>query len=118
MKIHRVRQERLLPILVNRTAIFFFLMCLLTIFIYASGTVQDFIDTTQLFLLRLYVVLGVFLVITSAFGMLLDLLRFARLKKPRYLLRAGGYIFLAIFGVGTVLAVLFIITLSEGNRVI
>ena len=114
----RFLQEKLLPILVNRVVIFFFLMCLFTLFLYIAGTVQGFIDSTQLFLLRLYVILGIFLSVTSVYGMVLSLARLLKHKKNRYLFRAGGYMLLAIFGVATVLAALFIITVSEGNAVL
>ena len=115
MRLNRLRKERLLPILINRTAIFFFLMCLLTIFIYAAGTIQGFIDSTQLALLRLYLVLGFFLSSSSLFGIFLEIIRVIRLKMTRYLFRALGYLILLAFGVATVLAVLFIIALSEGT---
>ena len=118
MNFKRYRKERLLPILINRSAIFFFLMCLLTLFLYIAGTVQGFIDSTQLFLLRLYFVLGIFLTTVSLLGVLMDILRFVKRKKPRYLFRALGYLFLVLFGIITVLAVLFIIALSGGNRII
>lgn len=108
-------KEKLLPILVNRTAIFFFLMCLLTLFLYVVGTVQGFIDSTQLALLRLYAVLGIFLTIASVYGAALALERLVKLKKNRYLLRAGGYFFLIVFGILSVLMVLLIIILSKGN---
>ena len=108
-------KEKLLPILVSRAVIFFFIMGLLTLFLYAIGTVQGFIDSTQLSLLRLYVILGIFLTIFSAAGIVVDLRRFLTAKKNRYLLRAVGYFFLAVFGISTVLAVMFIITISAGN---
>jgi len=108
-------KEKLVPILVSRTAIFFFFMCLLTLFIYAAGTVQGFIDSTQLALLSVYVVLGVFLTIASIGGIIVDFGRFFKNKKARYLIRAGGYMFLMIFGAVTVLAVMFIISIAGGN---
>ena len=108
-------KEKLLPILTSRTVIFFFVMCLLTIFLYAAGTAQGFIDSTQFALLRLYIVLGIFLTAASACGMLLDFGRLFKLRKIRYLFRAAGYILLVVFGSVTVLAALFIIAMSEGN---
>ena len=117
MRFSRLRKERLLPILINRTVIFFFVMSILTMLLYVTGTVQGFIDSTQLTLLRLYSIFGVFLSTSSAFGVFLDILRFARLRRTRYLFRAGGYVFMVFFGIATVLAALFIITLAEGNRV-
>jgi len=111
----RYLKERLLPVLINRAVVFFFLMCLFTMFLYLAGAIQEFTDSTQLILLRLYVVLGIFLAVTSVYGMILDLVRFFSLKRKRYLLRAGGYLFLVIFAVTTVLVTVFIITLSGGN---
>jgi len=108
----RFSKERLLPILINRTALFFFIMSVLTLFIYAAGTVQEFTDATQFALLALYSVLGIFLTITAIFGIVLDLGRFISAKKVRYFLRAGGYLFLVVFGVVTVLAVMAILALS------
>ena len=115
MNFWRFPKEKLIPILINRTAIFFFLMCLLTIFLYAAGTAQGFIDSTQLALLRLYLVLGVFLCTSSVFGIFLEIIRVIRQKLLRYLFRALGYLFLLAFGASTVMAVLFIIALSEGT---
>ena len=108
-------KSKFLPILVNRTVIFFFLMCLLTLAIYTVGTAQGFIDSTQLNLLKLYVVLGILLFVTAVFGFSLGLARFFGSKRTRYLVRAGGYLALVIFAAVTVLAVIFIITLSGGN---
>ncbi|MDR1802189.1 MAG: hypothetical protein LBQ94_01155 [Treponema sp.] len=112
MKSGRLSKEKFLYLLVNRLAIFFFLMCILTLFLYAAGTIQDFIDSTQLFLLNLYFILGIFLTIASVSGLLLDLNRFSRTKKRRYLLRAGGYVFLVVFGVVTVFAASAITAIS------
>jgi len=111
----RFSKERLLPILVNRTALFFFVMSVLTLFLYAAGTVQEFTDATQFALLALYSVLGIFLTITSLSGIILDMIRFISAKKGRYFFRAGGYLFLVIFGVVTVMAVMVIFALSGGE---
>ena len=104
VKSSRLSKEKFLYLLVNRLAIFFFLMCFLSLFLYVAGTIQDFTDSTQLFLLNLYFILGLFLIIASVSGLLLDLNRYSRTKKKRYLFRAGGYVFLVVFGVVTVLA--------------
>jgi hypothetical protein len=112
MGFSRFSKERLLPILINRTALFFFIMSVLTLFLYAAGTVQEFTDATQFTLLSLYSVLGIFLTITAISGIILDLGRFTSTKKGRYFLRAGGYLFLVVFGIVTVLAVMAILALS------
>ena len=115
VKFARLSKEKFLYLLVNRLAIFFFLMCLLTLFLYTAGTIQDFTDTTQLFLLNLLFILGIFLTIASASGLLLDLIRYTQTRKTRYLIRAGGYVFLAVFGVVAVLAASAITAISVGN---
>ena len=115
VKFTRLSKEKFLYLLVSRLAIFFFLMCLLTLFLYVAGTIQDFTDSTQLLLLNLYFVLGIFLAAASVSGLVLDLNRFFRTKKTRYLLRAGGYIFLVVFSVVTVLAASAITAISGGN---
>ena len=117
MKVTKFSKEKLLSLLVSRLAIFFFLMCLLTLFLYAAGTIQDFIDSTQLFLLNLYFILGIFLTIASVSGLALDLGRFSKTKKNRYILRAGGYMLLVIFGAVTVLIVSAITAISRGNGI-
>jgi len=115
MNFPRNFREKLLPILVSRTVIFFLVLCLLTLFLYAAGTVQGFIDSTQLALLSVYVILGIFLTITSIGGVVINLGRFFRNRRARYLFRAGGYMFLIIFGAATVLGIMFIISVASGN---
>jgi len=110
----RFSKERLLPILINRTALFFFVLSVLTLFLYGAGTVQGFTDATQFALLALYSILGIFLTITAVSGILLDLGRFIGTRKARYFFRACGYLFLVVFGIVTVLAVMAILALSGG----
>ena len=115
MVISRNLKEKLLPILVSRVVIFFFIMCLLTLFLYAAGTNQGFVDSTQLALLRLYLVLGIFLAVFSVCGCIVGIVRFLRIRKARYFFRACGYLLLAIFGAVTVIIAALIMTLSAGN---
>ena len=106
---------RLFPVLVNRAVIFFFIMSLMTFFLYIIGTIQGFVDSTQLLLLRLLVILALCLIVSSVFGLVLNVMRFSKQKKLRYLIRAGCYFLLILFGVITALIILFIFTLSTGN---
>ena len=117
MGFSRFPKERQLPIIINRTVLFFLIVGILTLLLYAAGTVQEFTDATQFALLAFYSVLGIFLVITAISGTVLDLTRFISSKKVRYLLRAGGYLFLVIFGIVTVLAVMVILALSGGEGI-
>ena len=111
----RFSREKLLPILVNRATIFFLLMCLLALFLYLAGTFQEFIDSTQITLLKVYSVFGIFLTASSVSGVVISLGRMIMTKKVDYLLRAGGYLVSAIFGAATVLAAIAIIAISSGN---
>ena len=115
MFIPRNLKERLFPILVNRTAIFFLIMSFLTLFLYTIGTMQGFVDSTQLSLLSFYVIMSSCLVLASVCGTVINILRFRTQKKARYLLRAAGYLLLVLFGAVAVLTVMFIFTLSAGN---
>ena len=108
-------KNKFLPILINRTVIFTFLICLLFITVYIAGTIQGFIDSTQLSLLKFYSIFGISLIVTSLCGTVIGIVRFFRNRKIRYLARASGYIFLVIFGLVTVLGSMFIITLTRGN---
>ena len=108
-------KEKLHHILANRVVIFFFVLCLLTLFLYMAGTVQGFIDSTQLSLLSFYTILGIFLTITSLYAMVLNIRRLLKTKKTRYLIRALGYVFLVLFGIISELVIMFIITLVKGN---
>ena len=114
----RFSNEKLPHMLVNRTVIFLFLICLLTLFLYTAGTVQTFMDSTQLFLLGLYEVLGLLLLLGSAWGITFDLYRFYKDRKRRYLIRAGGYLLLVIFSIVTVLMVMAISAFSSGSRAV
>jgi hypothetical protein len=118
MVFSRFSIEKLLYTLVNRTVIFFFVMCLLTLALYAAGTIQGFVDSTQLFLLTLYEGLGFFLMVTSFCGIVLDFERFFRVKRKRYLFRSLGYLLLLVFSITTVFAVMSIIALSRGSGAI
>jgi len=111
----RLSKDKLLYILVNRTVIFFFVMCVLTLSLYAAGTLQGFTDSTQLFLLTIYESLGIFLMITSFCGVALDIRRCARAKRRRYFFRAGGYLLLVVFSIVTVLLVMAVTALAGGT---
>lgn len=115
MDFSRLLKEKLLHILINRSVIFFFMICLITLILYAAGTAQGFIDVTQLSILSFYVIPGIFLIVTSVAGMILSLKRLTKTGKFRYFLRALVYLFLAVFGTISVLAVKFIVTLTTGN---
>ena len=89
-------------------------MCLLTVFLYILGTVQEFMDDTQFLLLKLAGILGILLVASSLVSIILDLLFLLSNKKIRYL---GGillHIFFGIFGAGVAYTASFIVIVTGG----
>jgi hypothetical protein len=115
LKIPKLPDNRLFTVLVNRTVLFFLVMCLISLFLYVIGTVQGFMDDTQLFLLRLGVALSVLLVLSSVSGLMLELILFFRRRRLRFVLGAGLYFLLGIVGALIAAAAGFIISASRGN---
>lgn len=104
-------------ILFNRISIFFFLLCLLSVFLYFLGTYQGFMDTTQVLLLRMTFVFGILLAVSSVFGFFVDLSFLIRKKKIRYLFSILLYFTLAGIGGSVAISAFFIIVVSAGNGV-
>jgi len=117
MDFSRFSKEKLLPILIKRAVILFFILCLFTLILYATGIIREFADSTQLSILSFYVIPGIFLAVTSIAGMILTLKWLIKIRKFRYLLGFLAYLFLTVFSTISVLAVKFILTLTAGNGV-
>jgi hypothetical protein len=98
-----------------RVTVFFLFMAILTIFLYAIGTAQDFMDSTQLMLLRLTVLWGALLATASFYGFVLDIIVFIRQRKFRSLGGVLVYLFLGTIGLAVLAGALFIITAAAGN---
>lgn len=115
MKISRPESKPLIVILVKRAVFFFFSLCLLIIFLYAVGTIQSFMDQTQLMLLRFSTILGIFLAVGSIYGTILDL--WLSFYKHRYRFIKGTFIYavLIFFGLAVAAASAFIQILAGGN---
>jgi hypothetical protein len=96
-------------------ALFFFGLCLFSLFLYAAGTRQGFTDATQLLLLRLSRQLGLALSVCAAWGIICCI--FLKIRDPRFrwALRTGACLLLCAFGVLVNLLTSFIIAASEGN---
>ena len=105
----------LIILLVKRAVLFLFGLCLLSVFLYGVGTVQEFLDTTQVALLRASSGLGLLLGIGAAYGIFLDIGAASLLKAPRYLFGAGAYLFLSLFGLALAGAASFILVAIAGN---
>ena len=108
-------KEKIFPLIVHRTVIFLFVLCLLTLLLYLAGTVQSFLDTTQSMLLSIYITLGIFLAVISIFGALLGIRRFFLHRKARELVQSGVYTLVSLFAVATITLASLIIVASKGN---
>jgi hypothetical protein len=72
-------------------------------------------DDTQLFLLRIGVGMSILLVLSSLYGLVLDLVLFFRGKRLRFVFGAGVYAFLGVLGGVIAASASFIISASGGN---
>jgi hypothetical protein len=115
MKLPNPLDSKLFPLLVKRTVLFFLIMCFISLFLYIIGTVQGFMDDTQLFLLRLGAGMSILLALSSLYGLVLDLALFFREKSLRFVRGAGVYAFLGVLGGVIAASASFIISASGGN---
>jgi hypothetical protein len=115
LRISRPEKKPVIEILVKRTVTFFFGMCLLTIFFYAIGTAQGFMDITQLMLLRLTITFGIFLGVGSVYGIILALWLARKGLKVRYIGGIGSYLLLSLFGILAAFVAAFIVVTAGGN---
>jgi hypothetical protein len=106
---------KFLAVTAARVTVFFLLMGMLTVFLYAVGTVQGFMDSTQLLLLRLVVFWGALLGVSSFYGLVLKIVAFAGGRELRSLGGVLVYLVLGIIGLAALTAALFIITAAAGN---
>jgi hypothetical protein len=116
MPAKRPVKKPILVILVRRAVLFFFFLCVLTVYLYGLGTAQQFMDETQLLLLRLSVVLGLSLAVGSLYGIILNGWLIVHKRKYRFLGSVGLYIALGIFGIAIVTLAAFIMVAAGGNR--
>ena len=115
MKFNRPQKKPLIALMVKRTVFFFFIASLMIIFLYIVGTVQGFMETTQIILLRFLVIMGIFLSIGALYGSILDA-GFIFIKHRRqFVLGIISYLLLIIFGVIISVIASFILVLAGGN---
>lgn len=95
----RLRRKPLLVLLVKRAVLFLTIMGGVTIFLYGVGTSQNFLEATQLGLLRLASLFGLLSAVGSLYGLALDLFFAYRLKARRFIAGAFAYALSAVFGV-------------------
>jgi hypothetical protein len=115
MKPARPKKRPVIVLWIKRTAIFFFSLSVLTAFLYVIGTAQEFMDRTQLLLLRLSIILGLCLAMDSLCGVVLNFWFLFQRRKIRFLGSLGFYFVTGAFGAAMSTAAAFIIVTSGGN---
>jgi hypothetical protein len=116
MPFFQPEKKPIIAILVKRAILFFFFLCALTVFLYGIGTAQEFMDRTQLLLLRLSVVFGLSLAVGSVYGIALNFWFVFHDRKYRFFTGAGMYIALGAFGAAVATLAAFVIVAAGGNR--
>jgi hypothetical protein len=109
-------KKPIIVILVRRAVLFFFFLCVMVAYLYGIGTAQEFMDRTQLLLLRLSLVLGLSLGIGSLYGFVLSVWLIVRKRKYRFLGDIGLYMVLGILGAAIATLAAFIMVSAGGNR--
>jgi hypothetical protein len=115
MKFNRPRKKPLIALLVKRTVLFFFFASILLILLYVVGTIQDFMESTQIILLRLLAIMSIFLSIAALYGGLLDIGYFIIKHRRQSLLGILSYVLLIAFGVSISVITSFMLVLAGGN---
>jgi hypothetical protein len=120
MDLSRPPEKPLILLLVKRLTFFLFIMSLFLIFLYVIGTRQEFMDLTQVLLLRLLGGTGLFLAAGSLCGVVLNLRAALSGRAPggrrgACIAGAAAYLLAGIFGAGAAAAALFITAAVAGN---
>jgi hypothetical protein len=115
MRFVRPEKKSIVAILVKRGVIFLGLMLMLTVFLYAVGTIQGFTDQTQALLLGLSLAEGLSLAAGSIYGIVFNVLFILRGGSYRLFWGTGAYIALGLFGVLITALSAFILALAGGN---
>ena len=105
----------LLGKLIKWTAWTVFVLNLAVVTLYVIGSNKMSSDEAQLALVRICLILSLLLIISSAYGLILDIFYVFKKRKASYLIGVAGYIFLMILGVLLALIAAFIIGAVKGN---
>ncbi|GHV74008.1 hypothetical protein AGMMS49940_13100 [Spirochaetia bacterium] len=109
-------RKPLIVILVRRAVLFFFFLSIIVVYLYCLGTAQEFMDRTQLLLLRFSLGLGLSLGLSSLYGLGMSVWPIIRRRKHRFLGGAILYIAMGLFGAAIAALAAFIMAAAGGNR--
>jgi hypothetical protein len=112
--IFRPKKKPLRFIVIERAVFFFFSLCAFSFFLYGIGTAQEFMDVTQLFLLRLFLGTGLFLAAAASAGFVLALWR-CIVSRGRHVFGAVLYLFFCFAGLAAAALASVITAIAGGN---
>ncbi|HCM26160.1 MAG: hypothetical protein A2Z99_11855 [Treponema sp. GWB1_62_6] len=115
MGLAKPERKPLIVLLVKRTAVFLLAVCALLVFIYAIGTAQDFLDSTQSFIIRGLSAIGLLLAVGSAYGFAIDIWIAVASRATRHLFGALSYLVLVFIGLGAAAFSAFLLSAIAGN---
>jgi hypothetical protein len=115
MKFSRPRKKPLIALLVKRTVLFFFFSSVMIILLYIVGTIQEFMESTQIILLRFLVIMSIFLAIGALYGGLLDAGFLIIKRQTQYLFGLFSYFLMIVIGIVISLIASFLLVLIGGN---
>jgi membrane protease YdiL (CAAX protease family) len=115
MKLSRPPEKPLLVLLVKSAVFLLFILTLVTASLYGFGSTQNYLDSTQILLLRILSITSLLLVIGSSYGILLDGGMLWNKRKGRYIFGLLVYLFLGLLGLGITILSSFIRALMAGN---
>ena len=105
----------LLGVLVKWTVWAILAFDLIIVVLYIIGSYRKASDGVQLTMIRICLMLSVLMVISSLYGIILDLYYMFTKRRPAYLGGIAGYIFTIALGTLLVLVTAFIISAVGGN---
>ena len=111
----RAAVKPLLGKLIKWTTWTLLVLNLLVVILYIAGSYQRASDTAQLALVRICLILSLLLIISSIYGLILDLYYIVRRHEAVYLLGIAGYIMIIVLGALLALGAAFIIGAAGGN---
>jgi len=106
----------LLGKLIKWTVLAVLTLTLTTVILYGIGSYREASDDAQLALVRLCLILSLLLVISSFYGLILDVYYAIRKRRAAYLAGALGYLVIMVLGFACVLGTAFIIGAVGGTR--
>ena len=111
----RLPGPSLIPLLIRRGSLFLFMMDCFSLFLYALGIGQGFMDSTQAALLRLISGFGLALLIAAGYGIAAAFRFLFRRGRRRFFWGACWYVLLGGFGAITAAFALFILAAGGGS---